>query len=86
MNFNPIFKIDTDNHGTIDWQYANSEKIFHKTWIVKRKDIILLCDLSQENKKEILDELMIEIEKDNQMVKDRNNKLAKERRVRGFNV
>ena len=78
---NVIFQIDTDNHGTVDWYYSDQEKQYHTSWIIKKKDLRLVGKWSAESKKEILSELMESIEIDNQMIKDHNNKKARERRA-----
>ena len=78
---NVIFQIDTDNHGTVDWYYFDQEKQYHTSWIIKKKDLRLVGKWSAENKKEILNELMESIEIDNQMIKDHNNKKARQRRA-----
>ena len=78
---NIIFQIDTNNHGTVDWYYFDQEKQYHTSWIIKKKDLRLVGKWSVENKKEILSELMESIEIDNQMIKDHNNKKARERRA-----
>ena len=82
MNFKPVFQIDTIEYGAVDWCYANQEKQWHTSWIVKKSDIIISTKLSAKDKKIVLNQLMPFLEKDNQMVRDHNNKKARQRRAR----
>ena len=79
-NYKPVFQIDTEDHGTVDWHYADQEKQWHQTWKPKAKDIVVLGKLNAEDKKHVLDLLMIEIEVENQMIRDRANAQARARR------
>ena len=77
-----VFGFTSDNFGHIEWRYQDQEKQWHQTWQPKRKDLVILTKLNAEDKKAVLDEMMVEIEKDNQLVKDRANKMARDRRAR----
>ena len=80
---NPVeFGFTSDNYGYIKWSWKDQEKQWHQTWQPKRGDIVIHTKLSDEDKKAVLDEFMVEVEKDNQLIKDRANKLARERRAR----
>ena len=82
-DYTPIFQIDSEEYGTINWKYKDQKKQWYQTWQPKAKDIIIINNnLTSENRSAIVAELMVDIERDNRITKDRNNKLAKERRAR----
>ena len=59
----------------------DQEKQWHQTGIIKPKDLVVLTKLSAADEKEVIDEMMVELEKANQLVKDRANALARKRRA-----
>ena len=75
------FGFTSDKFGEVKWQYGNQEKQWHQTWQPKRKDLVVLTKLSAADEKEVLDEMMVEIEKANQLIKDRANAQARDRRA-----
>tara|TARA_R100000951_G_scaffold43731_1_gene36950 strand:+ start:4829 stop:5074 length:246 start_codon:yes stop_codon:yes gene_type:complete len=79
-----IFSINI-NGNIVDWCYNLDcqEKQFHRTWIPKLRDIqIITKDLNGLKVSEVRKIIMEEIQPDIQMVRDHNNKVAKERRQR----
>ena len=74
------FGFTSDKFGEIKWSYKDQEKQWHQTGLVKRNDIVVLTKLSAADEKEVIDEMMVELEKANQLVKDRANALARKRR------
>tara|TARA_R100000951_G_scaffold3046_1_gene4394 strand:+ start:2642 stop:2908 length:267 start_codon:yes stop_codon:yes gene_type:complete len=78
----PTFQFNSTEHGVVNWKYADKEKQWHQTWIVKKRDIVILGKWSMSQKRAIRNELMLDIEKDNQVVRDRNNEKARKRRAR----
>ena len=79
-----IFQFESTNHGTVDWQYHPkvADKMYHATWLVKKSDFLVLTKLSKEAKKEVHQELFEDFEEENQLVRDHNNKRARERRAK----
>ena len=75
------FGFTSDKFGEIKWSYKDQEKQWHQTGLVKRNDIVVLTKLSAADEKEVIDEMMVELEKANQLVKDRANALARKRRA-----
>lgn len=79
-----IFSINV-NGNIIDWCYNLDcqEKQFHRTWIPKLRDIqIVTKDLNGLKVSEVRKIILEDIQPDIQMVRDHNNKVAKERRQR----
>lgn len=79
-----IFTINIDGH-LVDWCYNLNcqEKQFYKTWIPRLSDIqIITKDLNGLKVSEVKKIIMEDIQPDIQMVRDHNNKVAKERRQR----
>jgi len=69
----------------VDWCYNLDcqEKQFHRTWIPKLRDIqIITKDLNGLKVGEVRKIILEDIQPDIQMVRDHNNKVAKERRQR----
>ena len=59
---NPVtFGFSSDNFGHIEWRYQDQEKQWHQTWQPKRKDLVILTKLNAEDKKAVLDEMMVNI-------------------------
>jgi len=80
---NPVeFGFTSDNYGYIKWSWKDQEKQWHQTWQPKRGDIVINTKLSDEDKKAVLDEFMLEVDRMNQDTKDRANKMARDRRAR----
>tara|TARA_R110000765_G_scaffold275184_1_gene373565 strand:- start:410 stop:691 length:282 start_codon:yes stop_codon:yes gene_type:complete len=75
------FGFTSDKFGEIEWCYGNQEKQWHQTWKPKRKDLVVLTKLSAADEKEVLDEMMVGIEEANQLVRDRANAQARDRRA-----
>lgn len=80
----PTFQFDSTNHGTVDWTYVKTmeDKMYHAQYMVKKSDLIVLTKLSAEDKKLVHQELFDSFAEENQLVKDHNNKKARERRAR----
>ena len=79
-----IFSINI-NGNIIDWCYSLDcqEKQFHRTWIPKLRDIqIVTKDLGDLEVSEVKKIILEDIQPDIQMVRDHNNKVARERRQR----
>lgn len=79
-----IFSINI-NGNIVDWCYNLDcqEKQFHRTWIPKLRDIqIITKDLNGLKVGEVRKIILEDIQPDIQMVRDHNNKVAKERRQR----
>ena len=79
-----IFQFESTNHGTVDWQYHPkvADKMYHARWLVKKSDLLVLTKLSKEAKKEVHQQLFEEFEEENQLVRDHNNKKARQRRAK----
>ena len=79
-----IFQFESTNHGTVDWQFHEKvvDKMHHATGLVKKSDLLVLTKLSKEAKKEVHQELFESFEEENQLVRDHNNKKARERRAK----
>ncbi len=75
------FGFSSDKYGEIEWSYKDQEKQWHQTALVKLNDIVVLTKLSAADEKEVVDEMMVELEEANQLVKDRSNALARKRRA-----
>ena len=71
------FQFDSTNHGTVDWTY--DKKVKDKIYL------IVLTELSVEDKKLVHQELFDSFAEENQLVRDHNNKKARERRARSKN-
>ena len=82
------FQFDSTNHGTVDWTYVKTmeDKMYHAQDMVKKSDLIVLTELSVEDKKLVHQELFDSFAEENQLVRDHNNKKARERRARSKNV
>ena len=81
---NPVvFGFTSDNFGHIEWCYQNQEKQWHQTWQPKRKDLVILTKLKAEDKKAVHYRVMVENEKYNTPIKDRYNKIARDRMAKG---
>lgn len=80
----PTFQFDSTNHGTVDWTYVKTmeDKMYHAQYMVKKSDLIVLTKLSAEDKKLVHQELFDSFAEENQLVRDHNNKKARERRAR----
>ena len=79
-----IFTININGH-LVNWCYNLDcqEKQFHRTWIPKLRDIqIITKDLNGLKVSEVRKIILEDIQPDIQMVRDHNNKVAKERRQR----
>ena len=79
-----IFSINIDG-SIVDWCYNLDcqDKQYHKTWIPKLKDIqIVTKNLDGLTVSEVKKIILEDIQPDINMVKERNNKLAKARRIR----
>jgi hypothetical protein len=79
-----IFSINI-NGNIIDWCYNLDcqDKQYHKTWIPKLGDIqIITKDLGDLTVSQVRKIILEDIQPDIQMVRDHNNKVAKERRQR----
>jgi len=79
-----IFSINI-NGNIIDWCYNLDcqDKQYHKTWIPKLSDIqIITKDLGDLTVSQVRKIILEDIQPDIQMVRDHNNKVAKERRQR----
>ena len=84
-----IFQFESTNHGTIDWQFHKKvvDKMYHATWLVAKNHLVVLTKLDDQAKKEVQQELFETFEKiDNQLVRDHNNKKARERRTKKANA
>ena len=80
-----IFQFESTNHGIIDWQFHKKvvDKMYHATWLVAKHHLVVLTKLDDQAKKEVQQELFETFEKiDNQLVRDHNNKKARERRAK----
>ena len=79
-----IFQFESTNHGTVDWQFHEKvvDKMHHATGLVKKSDLLVLTKLRPEAKKEVHQELFESFEEENQLVRDHNNKKARERRAK----
>ena len=79
-----IFQFESTNHGTVDWQFHEKvvDKMHHATGLVKKSDLLVLTKLNKEAKKEVHQELFEDFEEENQLVRDHNNKKARERRAK----
>jgi len=80
----PTFQFDSTNHGMVDWTYVKTmkDKMYHAQYMVKKSDLIVLTKLSAEDKKLVHQELFDSFAEENQLVRDHNNKKARERRAR----
>lgn len=80
----PTFQFDSTNHGTVDWTYVKTmeDKMYYAQYMVKKSDLIVLTKLSAEDKKLVHQELFDSFAEENQLVRDHNNKKARERRAR----
>ena len=80
----PTFQFDSTNHGTVDWTYVKTmeDKMYHAQYMVKKSDLIVLTKLSAEDKKLVHQELFDSFAEENQLVRDHNNRKARERRAR----
>jgi hypothetical protein len=79
-----IFSINI-NGNIVDWCYNLDcqDKQYHKTWIPKLSDIqIITKDLGDFTVSQVRKIILEDIQPDIQMVRDHNNKVAKERRQR----
>ena len=79
-----IFSINI-NGNIVDWCYNLDcqDKQYHKTWIPKLNDIqIITKDLGDLTVSQVRKIILEDIQPDIQMVRDHNNKVAKERRQR----
>jgi hypothetical protein len=79
-----IFSINI-NGNIVDWCYNLDcqDKQYHKTWIPKLSDIqIITKDLGDLTVSQVRKIILEDIQPDIQMVRDHNNKVAKERRQR----
>ena len=56
--------------------------MYHAQYMVKKSDLIVLTKLSAEDKKLVHQELFDSFAEENQLVRDHNNKKARERRAR----
>jgi len=79
-----IFSINI-NGNIVDWCYNLDcqEKQFHRTWIPKLSDIqIITKNLGDLTVSQVRKIILEDIQPDIQMVRDHNNKVARERRQR----
>ena len=79
-----IFSINI-NGNIVDWCYNLDcqDKQFHRTWIPKLSDIqIITKDLGDLTVSQVRKIILEDIQPDIQMVRDHNNKVAKDRRQR----
>ena len=79
-----IFSINI-NGNIVDWCYNLDcqEKQFHRTWIPKLSDIqIITKNLGDLTVSEVRKIILEDIQPDIQMVRDHNNKVARDRRQR----
>lgn len=79
-----IFSINI-NGNIVDWCYNLDcqEKQFHRTWIPKLSDIqIITKNLGDLTVSEVKKIILEDIQPDIQMVRDHNNKVARDRRQR----
>ena len=79
-----IFSINI-NGNIIDWCYNLDcqDKQYHKTWIPKLSDIqIITKDLGDLTVSQVRKIILEDIQPDIQMVRDHNNKVARDRRQR----
>ena len=78
------FQFDSTNHGTVDWTYDKKvkDKIYHAQYMIKKSDLIVLTELSLEDRKLVKQELFESFAEENQLVRDHNNKKARERRAK----
>ena len=79
-----IFSINI-NGNIVDWCYNLDcqDKQYHKTWIPKLSDIqIITKDLGDLTVSQVKKIILEDIQPDINMVRDHNNKVAKERRQR----
>lgn len=61
--------------------------MYHATWLVAKHHLVVLTKLDDQAKKEVQQELFETFEKiDNQLVRDHNNKKARERRTKKANA
>jgi hypothetical protein len=58
------------------------DKMYHAQYMVKKSDLIVLTKLSAEVRKLVHQELFNSFAEENQLVRDHNNKKARERRAR----
>lgn len=84
MKTDYIFQFDSDDHGTVDWQFHKkvANKMHHAVWMVKKSDLVLLTKLPAADAKIVHQELFKSFDSVNQSVRDHNNKKARERRAR----
>ena len=79
-----IFSINI-NGNIVDWCYNLDcqEKQYHKTWIPKLSDIqIITKNLGDLTVSQVRKIILEDIQPDIQMVRDHNNKVARDRRQR----
>jgi hypothetical protein len=79
-----IFSINI-NGNIVDWCYSLDcqDKQFHRTWIPKLGDIqIITKDLGGLTVSQVRKIILEDIQPDIQMVRDHNNKVARDRRQR----
>ena len=79
-----IFSINI-NGNIVDWCYNLDcqDKQYHKTWIPKLSDIqIITKDLGDLTVSHVRKIILEDIQPDIQMVRDHNNKVARDRRQR----
>lgn len=80
---NIYFCIDSDELGReVAWQWRDQKSQFFKIWIPKEKDILIIDELTPDERDLVIAEIMHEIEPELRQVRINRNNQAKLRRVK----
>jgi predicted HTH transcriptional regulator len=66
----------------IQWEWKNGEKQFHETWRPKAKGIRILSNVSDALVQRAMDKIMIGVEEENELVRNKINENARKRRAK----
>lgn len=80
---NIYFCIDSDELGReVAWQWRDQKSQFFKIWIPKEEDILIIDELTPDERDLVIAEIMHEIEPELRQVRINRNNQAKLRRVK----
>ncbi len=66
----------------VRWEWKDKVKQFWETWRPTEKQVVILDDVDDVTKRKAVASIMVGVEEENEMVREKINRQAKERRIK----
>ena len=66
----------------VRWEWKDKVKQFLETWRPTEKQVVILDDVDDVTKRKAVASIMVGVEEENEMVREKINRQAKERRIK----